>query len=54
LLIRDGQEDAVVDGDGTLKESRCSAANYRDVIRMAAQRGAGRLPFASRGFARLE
>jgi len=26
LLIGDGQEDAVIDGDGTLKESHCSAA----------------------------
>jgi hypothetical protein len=54
LLIRDGQEDAVVDGDGTLEESRCSAANNRDVIRMAAQGGAGGLPFASRAITRLE
>jgi hypothetical protein len=35
-LICDGQEDAVIDGDGTLKQNHRIAAGNRDVIRVAA------------------
>ncbi len=53
LLICDGQEDVVIDGDGTLEENRRIAARNRHVICAAAQRRAGGLRFASRAITGL-